>query len=64
MMTLMSGFSILCVVALPNLEDLYRFIIEQISQIDGVYNVKTSIRAELRKRTYLAFNIEDVITQF
>ena len=62
-MTLMSGFSILCVVVLPNLEDLYKFIIGRISQIDGVYNVETSIRAELRKRTYLAFNIEEVISQ-
>jgi Lrp/AsnC family transcriptional regulator for asnA, asnC and gidA len=63
-MTLMGGFSIICVVVLPNLEELYKFIIEQISQINGVYNVETSIRAELRKRTYLAFNIEDVINQF
>jgi Lrp/AsnC family transcriptional regulator, regulator for asnA, asnC and gidA len=61
--TLMSGFSILAVVVLPNLEDLYRFIIEKISKIDGVANVETLIRAELRKRTYLAFNLRDVITQ-
>lgn len=63
-MTLMSGFSILCVVAMSNLEDLYKFIIEKISRIEGANNVETLIRAELRKRTYLAFNIEDVITQF
>ncbi|MEJ2739253.1 MAG: Lrp/AsnC ligand binding domain-containing protein, partial [Dehalococcoidia bacterium] len=63
-MTLMGGFSILCVIVLPNLEDLYKFIIEQVSQINGVYNVETSIRAELRKRTYLAFNIEEEITLF
>jgi Lrp/AsnC family transcriptional regulator for asnA, asnC and gidA len=61
--TLMSGYSIFCVVVLSNLEDLYKFIIEKISRIEGVNNVETLIRAELRKRTYLAFNIEDVLTQ-
>ena len=62
-MTLMSSFSILAIVVLPNFEFLYEFIINKIASIDGVINVETLIRAELRKRTYLAFNLEETLNQ-
>lgn len=62
-MTLMSSFSILAIAVLPNFELLYKFIINKIASIDGVTNVETLIRAELRKRTYLAFNLEETLNQ-
>jgi len=62
-MTLMNSFNLLAIVVLPNLELLYKFIINEIASIDGVINVETLIRAELRKRTYLAFSLEETLNQ-
>ena len=62
-MTLMSSFSILAIVVLPNFELLYKFIIDKIAPINSVIKVETLIRAELVKRTYLAFNLEKTLDQ-
>jgi len=60
-MTLMSGYNILAVVALPNLRALLKFITNEIALIDGVFNIETLIRAEFKKRTYLGFDVEDML---
>ena len=62
-MTLMSSFSMLAIVVLPNFELLYKFIIDKIAHINGVIKIETLVRAELRKRTYLAFNLEETLNQ-
>jgi Lrp/AsnC family transcriptional regulator for asnA, asnC and gidA len=62
-MTLMSSFSMLAIVVLPNFELLYKFITNKIAPIDGMIKVETLIRAELVKRTYLAFNLEETLNQ-
>jgi len=58
-MTLMNGYNILAVVISPNLEVILRFISNEIARIEGVFNVETLIRAEFKKRTYLAFDLEE-----
>jgi len=58
-MTLMNGYNILAVVISPNLEVILRFISNEIARIEGVFKVETLIRAEFKKRTYLAFDLEE-----
>jgi len=62
-MTLISGYDILAVVAISNLEELAKFIMKEIASIDGVINVETLVRAEFRKRTYLGFDFEKTLQQ-
>jgi DNA-binding Lrp family transcriptional regulator len=58
-MTLMSGFEILVGIHLQNPEMLYRFILEEIAKIDGVSNIETFICAEIRKRSYPLFELDN-----
>jgi DNA-binding Lrp family transcriptional regulator len=60
-MTLMNGYNIIAVISLPNLDSLFKFITNEISPIDGVLNIETLIRAEFRKRTYLGFDVEEML---
>lgn len=60
-MTLMSGYNILAVISLPNLDSLFKFITNEISIINGVQNIETLIRAEFRKRTYLGFDVQEML---
>jgi DNA-binding Lrp family transcriptional regulator len=62
-MTLISGYDIIAVVAFSNLEELSKFIMKEIASIDGVTNVETLVRAEFRKRTYLGFDFEKALQQ-
>jgi Lrp/AsnC family transcriptional regulator, regulator for asnA, asnC and gidA len=62
-MTLISGYDILAVVAFSNLEELSKFIMKEIASIEGVINVETLVRAEFRKRTYLGFDFEKALQQ-
>jgi hypothetical protein len=60
-MTLMNGYNIIAVISLPNLDSLLKFITNEISHLDGLLNLETLIRAEFRKRTYLGFDVEDML---
>lgn len=57
--TLMSGYEILAGIHLTSLEVMYRFIIENVAQIDGVMNIETFVCAETRKRSYAIFEPEE-----
>ncbi|OGO21979.1 MAG: hypothetical protein A2144_10475 [Chloroflexi bacterium RBG_16_50_9] len=57
-MTLMSGFEILFGVHFHSPEVMYRFITDEIAQIDGVSNIETFVCAETRKRSYALFEPE------
>jgi len=59
--TLMNGYHILAVVNHMNLSALLNFITNEISQIDGVLNIETLIRAQFIKRTYLGFDLKDAL---
>jgi len=52
-LTLITMYNILAIIVLPDYQDLYRFVSEKISTIDGVIHVDPLIRAELKKRTYV-----------
>lgn len=58
-MTLMNGFEIMAGIHLQNPEMLYRFISEKIASIDGVFSIETFISAEIKKRSYPLFDLED-----
>ena len=58
-LTLLNGYNILTVVTEPNLQELFKFITNEIAVIRGVQNIETLIRAEFRKRTYLGFDLEE-----
>jgi len=58
-MTLMNGYNILALVVQPSLQELSKFVTNEIARIDGVINVETLIRAEFKKRTYLGFDLEE-----
>jgi len=60
-MTLMNGYDILAVVAHSNLRTLLKFITNEIARIDGVLNIETLIRGEFKKRTYLGFDLQDML---
>jgi len=53
LMTLISGFNILAVLVMQNHDALYQFVKNNILSIDGVVDVETMIRTELKKRTYV-----------
>jgi Lrp/AsnC family transcriptional regulator, regulator for asnA, asnC and gidA len=57
-MTLMSGFEILAGIHLSNLEAMHNFIIDKVSQIEGVLNIETFICAETQKRSFALFEPE------
>jgi DNA-binding Lrp family transcriptional regulator len=57
-MTLMSGFEILIGIHLSHPEVMYKFIVDKIALIDGVYNIETFVCAETRKRSYALFDPE------
>jgi hypothetical protein len=57
-MTLMSGFEILFGMHFPNPEVMYKFIVDKVAQIDGVFNIETFVCAETRKRSYALFEPE------
>jgi Lrp/AsnC family transcriptional regulator for asnA, asnC and gidA len=59
LMTLMSGFEILAGIHLQSPELLYKFIVEKIANIDGVSNIETSICAEIKKRSYPLFELDN-----
>ena len=52
-MTLVDSFNIIVGAHFPTPEMLYDFILEKIAYIDGVLNIETLIRAELRKTNYV-----------
>ena len=60
-MTLINGYNIVAAITLPHLDSLFKFISSEISHIDGVSNTETLIRAEFRKRTYLGFDVEEML---
>ena len=64
LMTLMNGYNILAVASIPDLDELLKFITDEIATIDGVRNVETIIRAEFKKRTYLGFDLEEMIDRY
>ena len=64
LMTLMNGYNILAVASIPDLDELLKFITDEIAIIDGVRNVETIIRAEFKKRTYLGFDLEEMIDRY
>jgi Lrp/AsnC family transcriptional regulator, regulator for asnA, asnC and gidA len=55
-MTLISGFNILAILVMQNHDVLYQFVTNKVLSIDGVIDVETLIRAELKKRTYVYIN--------
>jgi Lrp/AsnC family transcriptional regulator, regulator for asnA, asnC and gidA len=59
--TLMNGYGIIAVVSHPDLNELFKFITDEIAHIDGVTNIETLIRAEFKKRTYLGFDLADML---
>ena len=58
-MTLMSGFEILAGIHLPNLEGMYKFLLDNVAQIEGVSKIETFVCAETRKRSYAYFEPEE-----
>jgi DNA-binding Lrp family transcriptional regulator len=64
LMTLMNGYNILAVASVPDLDELLKFITDQIALIEGVSNIETLIRAEFKKRTYLGFDLEEMISRY
>jgi DNA-binding Lrp family transcriptional regulator len=58
-MTLMSGFEIIAGIHLQSPEMLYRFIADKIAPIEGVFSIETFISAEIKKRSYPLFDLED-----
>ena len=52
-MTLINGYKILAILVLQNHEALYQFVKDKILSIDGVINVETLVRTDLKKRTYV-----------
>ena len=64
LMTLVSGYNILAVASLPDLDELLKFITNEIALIEGVSKVETLIRAEFKKRTYLGFDLEEMIDRY
>jgi DNA-binding Lrp family transcriptional regulator len=58
-MTLMSGFEIMAGIHLQSPEALYRFIAGEIAPIYGVFSIETFISAEIKKRSYPLFDLED-----
>ena len=64
LMTLMNGYNILAVASVPDLDELLRFITDKIALIDGVRNIETLIRAEFKKRTYLGFDLKEMIDRY
>jgi DNA-binding Lrp family transcriptional regulator len=61
LMVLMNGYNILTVVVLPDPQSLSRFIVDKIASIEGVLNIDTLIRSEIKKRTYLKADIDDIL---
>ncbi len=59
-MMLTSGYNILATVIVPDLKSLYRFIVSELANVDGILYVEPLIRADLIKRTYIKSNIEDI----
>ena len=52
-MTLINRYNILAILVLEDHLELYKFVTNNVSLIDGVIKVETLIRAELKKRTYV-----------
>jgi Lrp/AsnC family transcriptional regulator for asnA, asnC and gidA len=52
-MTLIDSFNIIVGAHFPAPEIMYDFILEKIAYIDGVLNIETLVRAELRKTNYV-----------
>lgn len=52
-MTLINRYNILAILVLSNHDALHKFITNKVSLINGVIEVETLIRAELKKRTYV-----------
>ena len=52
-MTLINSHDIIIGVHFPTPEMLYNFILEKIAYMDGVLNIETLIRAELKKSNYI-----------
>ena len=64
-MTMLNKSNIMAILVLPDYKSLYEFINDKVSLIDGVIEVNSLIRAELKKRTYVYINdaqIRSVIT--
>jgi DNA-binding Lrp family transcriptional regulator len=56
-MTMMNGFDILVGVAFSNPEGLYNFITQKIARINGVTNIETFMRAEIKKADYARLDL-------
>ena len=56
-MTMMNGFDILVGVAFSNPEGLFNFITQKIARIDGVTNIETFMRAEIKKADYARLDL-------
>ena len=56
-MTVMNGFDILVGVAFTNPENLFKFITQKIARIDGVTNIETFMRAEIKKADYARLDL-------
>ena len=60
-LTLINRYNILAIIVMQNYEALYKFITEKISMIDSVVDVEPLMRAELRKRTYVYIEDEQIL---
>jgi Lrp/AsnC family transcriptional regulator for asnA, asnC and gidA len=59
-MTMMNGFEVLAGVNFPGPEMLYKFITAKIAAMDGVTNIETFIRAEIKKATYAHLDLDNL----
>jgi DNA-binding Lrp family transcriptional regulator len=55
LLTLMNGFEILAGVNCDTPDKLFDFITNKVAKIEGITNIETFIRAEIKKATYIRF---------
>lgn len=60
-LTMINRYNILCVIVQPSRTSLEYFISNTIMQLDGIYDTELMYRADLKKRTYVYVDDEEVL---